>query len=85
MTSNLTKVIIALGFIATAVVIGILVVSPERFFRPAGQRVQKQTRIVVPQAPAADDPAPDHAERMAWEDSMNARSSWMTGKPWLTF
>ncbi|GHU99704.1 hypothetical protein FACS189483_09250 [Spirochaetia bacterium] len=73
MTSKLTKAIIAPGFIAAAVVIGILVVSPERFFRPAGRRVQKQTRIVIPQALASDDPAPDSAERMAWGDSMNAK------------
>jgi hypothetical protein len=54
------------------VVIGILVVSPEWFFRPE-ERVQRQTRIVIPQVFGSEGPVLDDAERMAYEDSMNAK------------
>ncbi|GHV81606.1 hypothetical protein AGMMS49991_01640 [Spirochaetia bacterium] len=63
-----------LFFMLTLGVIAALIFKPDVFFRPQG-RVQKQTRIMIPQPlPAGDAEGPFSAgERVSWDDGMNAK------------
>jgi hypothetical protein len=61
-------------FILTALIIGILFFVPERFFNTPRQ-TPRQTRIVIPQSGFQEDVYDEGylAERLAYEDNMNAK------------
>lgn len=61
-------------FVLTALVIGVLFFTPESIFNPPG-RPSKQTRTIIPQPRLPEDAYDEGylAEKLAYEDSMNAK------------
>ncbi|MDR2185140.1 MAG: pallilysin-related adhesin, partial [Treponema sp.] len=70
--NNALKLVTILVFLAAAGLIAVLLVLPSDFFRPQG-KVQRQTRIVIPHELSEEGFYESGAERMAYEDSMNAK------------
>jgi hypothetical protein len=68
------RIITILVFLLTALGVGLLYFMPGLFLRPQN-RVQKQTRVVIPQAVTEDVlyESASAAEKMAYEDSVNAK------------
>jgi hypothetical protein len=74
MAKKTAGIFTVLIFIFTALVIGILFFAPERLFSTPGQ-APRQTRVVIPQ-PGFQENVHDEgylAERLAYEDNMNAK------------
>jgi hypothetical protein len=74
MTKRVLMVFTIVVFAVTAIGIVALVFLPRDFFRPGG-RAQPKTRIIIPQSEGNDETDETRilAERLAYEDSMNAK------------
>jgi hypothetical protein len=75
MAKKTSGFITAVIFVLTALVIGILFFAPERIFNPPPGRPSKQTRVVIPQTQLPEGAYDEGylAEKLAYEDSMNAK------------
>jgi hypothetical protein len=67
--------ILVLCFLIATGIIALLVYRPETLFRPRQGQVQRQTKLIVPQTVSAGTGDEETAlrERMAYEDTMNAK------------
>lgn len=70
--NNALKLVTILVFLAAAGLIAVLLFLPPDFFHPQG-KVQRQTRIVIPHELSEEGLYESGAERMAYEDGMNAK------------